>query len=136
MQMTSLLIILILVTVVALFVLSRFIIVKRQNSKLNKQRFERIQPLYDKLESNEPVTKDFILPYAENVLTRELTYQMLADHDKLYLFPDEYNTLIKGAESNLANWLEFPTELGACPDEMEYVKRVTFDFGGENNLVH
>jgi hypothetical protein len=34
----------------------------------------------------------------------------------------------KAAESNLANWLESPTELGTCPDEIEYVKKVTIDF--------
>lgn len=46
------------------------------------------------------------------------------------------NDIVKGAESNLANWLEFPTELDACPDEMEHIKRVTFDFDGRNNNVH
>jgi hypothetical protein len=33
-------------------------------------------------------------------------------------------------------WLKFPTELDACPDEMEHVKRVTFDFNGRNHFVH
>jgi len=134
--MTVPLIISVIAIIIVSFVVFRFVKVKRQSSKINKHRFERVQPLYNKLESNEPVTIEFVLPYAENLLTRELTYQMLADHDKLYLFPEEYNTLIKGAESNLANWLEFPTELDACPDEIEHVKRVTFDFDGENNLVH
>jgi hypothetical protein len=43
-------------------------------------------------------------------------------------------TIEKGAESNLANWLEFPTELDACPDEIEHVERVTIPFDKENNV--
>ena len=66
----------------------------------------------------------------------QATYQLLSDYNKINLFPEEYNTLVKGAESNLANWLEFPTELDACPDEIEHIKRVTFDFDGQDNFVH
>jgi len=44
--------------------------------------------------------------------------------------------LVKSAESHLANWLEFPTELDAIPDEMEHIKRVSIDFDGQGNNVH
>ena len=121
---------------ITIFALYRFIIVKMQNQKLNKQRFERIKPLYDKLENGQLVTEDEILIFAKNLLTREMTFHLLNDHNKTALFPKEYYTLIKGAESNLANWLEFPTELDACPDEIEHLKRVTFDFDNQNNFVH
>jgi diadenosine tetraphosphatase ApaH/serine/threonine PP2A family protein phosphatase len=121
---------------IAIFAVYRLITVKRQNSKLNAKRFDRIKPLYDKLETGQTLTTEEILPYAKNLLTRETTFQLLNEHNKTELFPKEYNTLIKGAESNLANWLEFPTELDACPDEIEHIKRVTFDFDGQNNFVH
>lgn len=118
------------------FLVFRFVKVKKQNNVLNSKRFERIQLLYDKLEFDEPVSEKDILPFAENLLTREMTFQLLKDHDITHLFPEAYNTIIKAAESNLANWLEFPTELDKCPDEMKHLKRITFDFDGQNNYVH
>lgn len=122
--------------VIILFAVFRLQKVKNQNRKLNEQRFERIKSLYDKLESGQPVTTEDILPYSKNLLTRMTTYQLLSHHGKSDLFPKEYFSIVKGAESNLANWLEFPTELDACPDEIEHIKRVSFDFDGQNNFVH
>jgi len=110
--------------------------VKGQIRKLVDQRFERISPLYDKLQNAEDIRPEDVLPFAENVMTREATFQLLHDFHKLDLFPPEYLTIVKSAESNLANWLEFPTELAACPDELEHIKRVTIDFDGQNNFVH
>lgn len=121
---------------IAIFVVYRLVIVKRQNSKLNKERFDRIKPIYDKLERKQTITMQDVFPFAKNLLTREVAFQLLSDHNKTDLFPTEFFSLVKGAESNLANWLEFPTELDACPDEMEHIKRVTFDFDGQDNNVH
>jgi hypothetical protein len=124
------------VLAIIIFAAYRFIKVKRQNRKLNAARFDRVKVLYEKLENGQELAEQDILPFAKNVLTREMTFQLLNDRNKINLFPKEYNTLIKGAESNLANWLEFPTELGVCPDEIEHIKRVTFDFDGAHNFVH
>ena len=124
------------VLAIVVFAVYRLITVKRQNNKLNAERFDRVKDLYDKLESGQELTENDVLPFAKNVLTRQTAFQLLADHDKTKLFPKEFNNLISGAESNLANWLEFPTELDACPDEIEHIKRVTFDFDGQNNFVH
>ena len=121
---------------IVVFVIYRLVTVKRQNNKLSAERFNRVRELYDKLESGQEITENDILPFAKNILTRQTAFQLLADYDKRNIFPKEFNNLISGAESNLANWLEFPTELDACPDEMEHIKRVTFDFDGENNFVH
>jgi hypothetical protein len=121
---------------IAGFIIYRLITVKNQRRKIADARFERIKPLMDKILNGNALTTDDVAPYAKNVLTREITFQLLSEHNQLDLFPKAYRTLIKGAESNLAQWLEFPTELDACPDEIEYIKRVTFDFDGENNFVH
>lgn len=125
-----------LVLLIAVFAIYRFVIVKSQNNKLNKERFERVKEIYRKLENGDDLTEEDILPYAKNILTRQTVFQLLEEHNKEHLFPKEYFSLIKGAESSLANWLEFPTELDACPDEIEHVKRVTFDYDGQNNFVH
>ncbi|MGN6420785.1 MAG: hypothetical protein ACTHMC_24960 [Pseudobacter sp.] len=102
----------------------------------NREIFVRIKPLLDKLENNEPVSPATVFPFAADIRTRQMTYALLAEFERLDLFPEEYNTLIKSAEGQLANWLEYPTELDACPDEMEYIKRVTLDFDGQHNFVH
>lgn len=133
---TFLVIIGLLALAIVIFVIYRLITVSLQNKKLNAQRFARIKPIYEKLKNDEPISLDEILPYAQNILTREATFQLLTEYNKTDLFPAEYNNLIKGAESNLANWLEFPTELDACPDELEHIKRVTFDIDGQEKLAH
>jgi hypothetical protein len=124
------------ILVIVVLVVHKVLTIRKQKNKLNKGRFGRIMPLYNKLESGETLTTDDILPYAKNLLTRETTFKLLNDYNKTDLFPQEYFTIIKGAESNLANWLLYPTELDACPDDMEHIKRVTFDFDGQNNFVH
>jgi hypothetical protein len=136
-KMNTVFIIIGFILVVAItFVVDRIRKFNSHNKRLVQKRFERITPLYDKLENGEPLTPEEVFPYAQGLLTREITFQLLADHGKLELFPIEYITIEKGAESNLANWLEFPTELDTCPNEIEHIKRVTFDFDGQNNLVH
>jgi len=129
-------VILIIVLFILTFLVYRFVKVRIQNRKINQQRFERIKPLYDRLENGEKLTQQDVYEYAKNIQTREMTYRLLHEHNMTEIFPQEYNSIIKEAESNLANWLEFPTELDACPDEMEHIKRVTFDFNGQNNFVH
>ncbi|HEY8969940.1 MAG TPA: hypothetical protein VIM64_12630 [Puia sp.] len=125
-----------LIGLVAIFAIYRYIKVHYQNRVLNRLRFERIKPLYEKLESGQAIDPQDVEPFAAGLLTRQMTFQLLNSRDRRELFPEEYYTLIKGAESQLANWLEFPTELDACPDEMEHIKRVTFDFDGQGNYVH
>ncbi|TRX33987.1 hypothetical protein [Flavobacterium restrictum] len=120
---------------IIIFVVYRNITVNNQSKKINETRFERIKPIYQKLENGESITESEIIPFAKNILTREATFQLLAEHKKTELFPKEFYSIEKGAESNLANWLEFPTELDGCPDEMELVKRVTIDFD-KNNVYY
>ncbi len=118
----------ILVTVVCLMLLGAFALYrlymnKRLNTVLNQQRIARVQPLLTKLTSGEKLSSAIIYPYAKNVETRLLTYSLLTKHEKGNLFPAEFNTVTKAAEAYLVNWLEFPTEFGACPDEIDYLNR-------------
>jgi len=74
-----------------------------------------------------PLTKADIYAYAKNPLTRELTYRLLYYFRQELLFPQEFYTMEMAAESNLVNWLEFPTELNALLDQIEYIQRVSID---------
>lgn len=120
------------VSVIIIFALYRYIVVSIQNKKLNKIRFERLGIIYEKLQNGIEITSEEVLPFASNVLMREGTFKLLSQYNKLDFFPQSYNTIEKGAESSLANWLEFPTELDTCPDEIELEEKVTIDFDGNN----
>ena len=125
-----------LILTVAIFALYRFIKVRIQYKRSQDLRLERVKPLVEKLENNQQLTRDDVRPFAEDLLAREITYEFLKNHKNLDLFPEEFNTIVKGAESHLANWLEFPTELDVCPDEIEHLQRVTIDYDGDDNFVH
>ena len=124
------------ISVIVMFAVYRIITVRIQSKKLNEELFARVQPLYDKLKNGQVLNLEEIFHYAQDLQTREITYQLLNNNNKTDLFPKEFFTIVKGAESNLVNWLMFPTELNACPDEIEYIKRVTIDFDGKNNFIH
>jgi hypothetical protein len=100
------------------------------------KKFGRVQPLHYKLESGQELSESDVYKYAENLMTREMTFQLLKTRNLQILFPDEFYTIEMAAESNLANWLEYPTELGQSPDEMEYLKKVTIDGDREHHVVH
>ena len=122
----------ILVLVVVFFIMYRVFTIRRAQRKFNQEKFKRIEPLIDKFDTKEGVTKADVLPYAANSSTRAITYHLLDDNDKLYLFPIQYETIEKAAESHLTNWLEFPDELGCAPDELTFLERVSIDFEGSN----
>lgn len=110
--------------------------VAKQNKELNESRFERIKSLVDIFDRGQIPTVDEIDPFARNVGTREATFRLLSEKQKLDLFPVNLMTIEKGAEANLSTWLEFPTELDALPDEIEHLKRVTIPFDKDNDVYY
>lgn len=122
----------VIVLAILFFAIYRYTVVSIQNKELNRKRLHRIELIYEKLRNKKELTKEEVLPFAINILTRETTFQLLNQYNRIELFPDEYNNIIKGAESSLANWLEFPTELDTCPDEIELDEKVTIDLDGNN----
>jgi hypothetical protein len=106
----------------------------RQVQILNETRYERIKPLVESFSSGQVPTAEEIRTFASNIGTREATYGLLKERGNLDLFPSDLLTIEKGAEANLATWLEFPTELNGLPDEIEHLKKVTIPFDRENNV--
>ncbi|RPD39372.1 hypothetical protein [Chitinophaga barathri] len=134
--MLSLYILLAIAAVVAGFVIYRLIAVRKASRRAQQVKLERIQPLLDKLETGIPLGLDDVMPYARDVRTRETAYSMLKDFNLSHIFPPEFYSLEKSSEANLANWLEFPTELAAIPDEIFHIRRVTIDYDGQQHFVH
>lgn len=101
-----------------------------------KRILDRMGPLFEKVDSG-AITAADVLPYIEDLRTRKHTYNLLHDAKRLELIPESYMTFEKAAAGQLAAWLEFPTELGTVPDEIEHLERVSFDFDGNGeNWVH
>lgn len=133
-------IILIIVGAIALlimgFIVYRFFAFKRESRQHLQLQLERLETIYIKLESGDTPTEDELHKYSSDIKTRFSLYKMLAEYDKTELFPKAFYTVEQAAESNLANWLEFPTELGSLPDEIEYLKKQTIELEGNNVNYH
>ncbi|HEY9047193.1 MAG TPA: hypothetical protein VIN08_14910 [Ohtaekwangia sp.] len=98
---------------------------KRKFRALADRKYDILKPVMQKIASHKMVKGAEIIALMQDISLRYLVYLMLREHNREDLFPSEYYTCEKGAESFLANWLEFPTELGTVPDEIELVKNVS-----------
>lgn len=65
---------------------------------------------------------------------RNSLYKELQAQGKQSLFPEKYRTQSAFAESDMVNWLTFPTELGRVPDEIELMKVVPVDTGLKDGI--
>ncbi|MCC8358933.1 hypothetical protein [Salinimicrobium sediminilitoris] len=126
----------IVVLLIIVFMIYRYFAFRKESAETHKLRFERIHPLYENLENGNDLNEEEVLKYAQDNKTREVTYQILSEHNKAELFPKEFLTIESGAESNLVNWLEFPTELDKAPDDIKHLKRVTIKFDGNDVYYH
>ena len=124
------------VLLIILFLIYRYYAFKKERTQTHKKRFERVQPIYEKLENGEEVKKEDVFEYAKDNKTREMIYQILHEHNKIELFPREYLTIESGAECNLVNWLEFPTELDKAPDDIKHLEKVKIEFDGNDVFYH
>ncbi|MHB0939036.1 MAG: hypothetical protein ACYDCO_24800 [Armatimonadota bacterium] len=66
--------------------------------------------------------------------TRNMLYDDMVSSGKAQMFPERYRTQEAFAESELALWLSWPTELGCAPDKMECEAIVGVDTHGEGIL--
>ncbi len=58
---------------------------------------------------------------------RNSLYQELEALNRPDLYPEKYRTQAAFAESNMVNWLSYPTELGRVPDEIELGKTIAVE---------
>ena len=108
-----------------LFLVYRAFYVSRQSNITINRKLRLFQPLIAKLSKNERIGSDDLTWLAENPSTRQALFGILEGYGRADMFPSEYYTIEKGAESSLVNWLEFPTELNATPDKMEFITSIT-----------
>lgn len=102
--------------------------IRRKFKRLAETKFKKIEPLWLRVVANEPIDEAEVLVVAQDPSLRCGLFKMLDVYNKSELFPLRYLTLEKGAEGHLVNWLEFPTELGRAPDEIEFIRKVTMAY--------
>jgi len=101
--------------------------IRKKFKKLADTKYKHIKPLLLKLAANEEIPAADLLRIAKDPSLRCGLFKMLDAYNKSELFPTAYLTIEKGAEGHMVNWLEFPTELGNAPDEIEMIKKVTLE---------
>jgi hypothetical protein len=92
----------------------------------NKYDSTVFEPIYNKLISGDTLSKLDIENFSKDIETRADFYTLLKEFHKESLFPGEYYSFEKAAESVLTNWLLYPTELDTIPSKIEVVKQVSF----------
>ena len=98
--------------------------VKLKLQRLALQKYQEMKDLVDKLASNDPITTADVLAIAQSPSLRISLFRMLEAHGLKQIFPKEFYSEEKGAESHMVSWLEFPTELGQAPTEILLMKIV------------
>ena len=99
--------------------------VKRKIRKLAASRYQIVAPLIQKLNARHDISKLEVLTMVKDPALRHGVFHVLNAYNRSDLFPTEFLTNEKGAEGLLVNWLEFPTELGNSPDEIEFITMIT-----------
>ena len=66
-----------------------------------------------------PVEHQIIETIAASDEARNTFYEKLKEHNRTSIFPEKYRTKAAFAQSDLVNWLTYPTELGCVPDAIE-----------------
>src|SRR5687768_5799878 len=115
-----------LVVPVTLFFRDLYVNIRLQRTSMKKYRAMKV--LIDKLASKKPVTESEILAIAQNPSLRIVLFRALEAYGCPQLFPKEFHTEEKGAESYMVNWLEFPTELGRAPDQILILQVITIEW--------
>ena len=103
-----------------LLVRDYYVNIKLQRLALRK--YQAMKSLVDKLASNNPITAPEVLMIAQIPSLRVTLFLMLDAQGLGDLFPIEFYSEEKGAESHMVNWLEFPTELGQAPSEIVLIR--------------
>jgi len=117
--------ILVLIFLMEATLLYREFYIRKKFKILATKKYNRVAPLLRKLDANENIPEVDLMKIAEDPSLRCGLFKMLDAYHKNEIFPATYLTIEKGAEGHLVNWLEFPTELGNAPDEIEIISKVT-----------
>ena len=113
------------IVLVFLLLIYRALYVSRQSTIRINNKLKLFQPLIGKLSKKEKIESADLTRLAGNPSTRHALFGILEGYGQADMFPSEYYTIEKAAESFLVTWLEFPTELNATAEKIELVTSIT-----------
>lgn len=87
------------------------------------------------LRQSKDVDSSMIRDVARSAEMRTFLYEEFVKLNRASLFPEEFRTQEAFAESDMVNWLIYPTELGRVPDEIELMKVVSIDTGTVDGFI-
>jgi hypothetical protein len=116
-----------LLLLVQIVLIIRYWYVQEKLKQITSIKFNILKVLTQKLSMQTTVSEEEVIALAGLPSVRLILYDILVAHERQDLFPTEFYTEEKGAESYLVNWLEFPTELGRTADEVFLLKNVTLN---------
>jgi len=122
--MTAILIVVMALLLIIGLILLYAAFLKRHVTVLASAKQAALDPLIRKLEANEVISNDELVELCEEPSLRPAIFYMLKFHNRENLFPSHYLTFEMGAASYLVSWLEFPTELGEKPNDIEFLEKV------------
>jgi hypothetical protein len=99
---------------------------KQQTLTTNEYDSTVFEDVFQKLNSGDTLSAMTIYKFAKSVDTRADFYDLLEKFHKQDLFPKEYLSFEKAAESRLTSWLMYPTELDTIPSKIELLKQVEY----------
>jgi hypothetical protein len=111
----------VLIILVGIILFYRDSYVKRKIRKLAVERYSIVAPLIQKLNAGIAISKLEVHTMAQDPALRHAVFHVLSAYNRSDLFPADFLTYEKAAEGLLVNWLEFPTELGSSPAEIEFI---------------
>ena len=115
------------VLLAVVILIAREYYVTRKLKKILDDKLSVVKPLLKKIQSLENITSAEIAEMSKDPSLRYTVFKILEANNKTDLFPREYYTIAKAAESVLVTWLEFPTELGSAPDQIQFETIITLN---------
>ena|GEM_PF-2290358 len=83
------------------------------------------------MRKNQQIDKRYCEVIARDPEMRKWFFDYCQKNDCFSCFPKQYLSQEKLAESDMVNWLIFPTELGSAPDDIQLEATVTIDVDSE-----
>ena len=77
-------------------------------------------------QTDSPIPEEMIVEMAKDVSCAVVLFLSLKKVNKTDLIPEEYRSEEYIARSDMTRWLEYPTELGKMPDELECLGKTVF----------
>lgn len=85
----------------------------------NRRLETMIDPVVTAVAAGDPAAGDLVRAGAKDPATRNDLYARLAEMGRTDMFPEEFRTIEKIAESDLVRWLMHPNELQTAPSAIE-----------------